>query len=80
LPKNVNTQIRPFLIVSNWASLNGLKKGYLYFYEKPGTLMNNPYDLKNIPSALFKFKFKFKLGKEDLHGGLCPIVNLSLKN
>ena len=44
--KNVNTQIRPFLIVSNWALLNGLKKGYLYFYEKPGTLMNNPYDLK----------------------------------
>ena len=64
------------MTVSNWASLNGLKKGYLYFYEKPGTLMNNPYDLE----ISFKFKFKFKLGKEDLHGGLCLIEKLSLKD
>ena len=54
----------------------GLWKDIKWFferYEKPGTL-------KWLSIILFKFKFKFKLGKEDLHGGLCLIVKLSLKD
>ena len=48
--------------------------------KKPRDLNEQSLCLKKYPITLFKFKFKFKLGKEDLHGGLCPIVKLSLKD